>query len=361
MKLAFVSLLAAVPASLLCAQNDMIGVAWAGTSYALSSATGVGTTLGASGFTSLNSMANVGGTAVTASGGNLVAIDPVTGLGTLLVSTGLTDLRGMATDPAGNLWAVANGGGTTVADVLYLIDVGSGTATMIGPTTPYSGIQGLAFDAAGVLYAWDVGSGSGVGAGLVIIDTATGAGTDVNPSVGNSVSIQCLATSPTGTMYGARAELYVIDTATGIGTLVGSGGYSDLRGIDFVGGGGPSASCTLRNGTGVNPVVCGCTTLPVLGTVWNVGVTPAANTLATFVFLADMPLPFPVPLFGGEALIAPPAADMPATGPGTHSLALPNNPLFLGFPIFLQGLRLNAVPVGLDLQLTNAQDAIVGL
>ena len=39
-----------------------------------------------------------------------------------------------------------------------------------------------------------------------------------------------------GTLYGARDALYTIDTATGIANLVGSGGYSDLRGIAVIDG-----------------------------------------------------------------------------------------------------------------------------
>ena len=358
MKLA-TTLAVAVSAASLFAQDDMIGVSFGGTAFSVSSATGVGSSLGAVGFPSLNSMARVGGTLYTMSGGSLIAINPATGVGTSVVATSPTlgDARGMAADAAGNLFVVQNGGGTTVADLLYLVDVTTGAATLLGSTTPYSGIQGLSFDLAGTLYGWDVGSGSGVGAGLVIIDIATGAATDVNPSVGNAVDVQTLALSPTGVLYGARSSLFTIDTATGIATLVGTGGYTDLRGIDFR----PGADCILRNGTGINPLVCNCATLPVLGTNFDVTVAPAGNTVLTLVFAADSPLPFPVPLFGGEALINVPLGDLPATGLGTHSLALPNATQFIGLVIYLQGMRVNAIPNGLALELTNGQDAVLGL
>lgn len=35
-------------------------------------------------------------------------------------------------------------------------------------------------------------------------------------------------------MYGARHNLYTIDLATGVPSLVGTGGYSDLRGVEYV-------------------------------------------------------------------------------------------------------------------------------
>ncbi|HEX5051275.1 MAG TPA: hypothetical protein VFZ65_05850 [Planctomycetota bacterium] len=344
----------------LAAQNDMIGVSFGGASYALSSATGTGALLGSSGLSGLNSMARIGSAIYSVTNGGVLAlIDPVTGAGIPLVATSpsLNSVRGLATDPNGVLYAVQDGGSTTIPDILYIIDPSTGNATLIGATAPYSGLQGLAFDAAGTLYAWDVGTGNGIGQGLVVVDPTTGSAFDVNPAVGNAVDVQCLAVSPGGTLYGARSSLYTIDGLTGVATLVGSGGYTDLRGVEFTG----FASCTLRNGTGINPVVCSCATLPVLGTNWDIDVTPDATTVLTFAFAAGSPLPFPVPLFGGEALIAPPVVEIPLTGFGMHSVMLPANPMFIGFPLFVQGLRLNLVPAGLTLELTNAQDAVLGM
>jgi len=119
------------------------------------------------------------------------------------------------------------------------------------------------------------------------------------------------------------------------------------------------ASCTQRNGTGVNPLVCDCATLPVLGTTWDVSVTPAANTLATLVFASPVALPGPFPLFGGEALIAPPVVDFGGTGLGLHSVPLPPELLFVGTEFFLQGMRLNLVGGVLEIELTNAVDAVL--
>lgn len=120
-----------------------------------------------------------------------------------------------------------------------------------------------------------------------------------------------------------------------------------------------TASCTVRNGSGVNPVACACATLPVLGTTWNVDVTPGPNTALTFLFASETPAPFPVPLFGGEALIFPPVAQI--AGSGTHAVALPPSLQFLGYELFLQGMRLDVVGANLALVLTNAVDAVVGL
>jgi len=85
-----------------------------------------------------------------------------------------------------------------------------------------------------VIYGWDAGAGTGLGVGLVTIDTVTAEAVDVNPAVsGSALQVQALEFAPDGTLYGGRNELYVIDPATGVLTLVGSGGYSNLRGLAF--------------------------------------------------------------------------------------------------------------------------------
>ena len=120
------------------------------------------------------------------------------------------------------------------------------------------------------------------------------------------------------------------------------------------------ASCAVRNGTGVNPLACDCTTLPQLGTNWEVSCTPGPNTIFTLMFASSLPLPGPFPLFGGEALVAPTDLRLPATGPASHSVLLPPDLIFAGVEFFLQGLRLNLVGGQFELELTNAVDAVVG-
>ena len=341
----------------LAAQNDLRGISFAGSAFAVNSTTGSGSLLGPTGVAGLNSMARAGNTLVSvSSAGALVAIDPFTGAGSTIValSPSLGSVRGLAATPTGVLYAIQDGGLTSVVDRLYTIDPTTGTTTLVGNCS-HNGLQGLASDLAGTLYAWDVGPGTGVGVGLVTVDPLTGASTDVDPNVGNAVDIQCLATSPAGVLYGGRNALFTLDTTTGVATLVGSGGFTDLRGMEFV----PAASCSLFNGSGVNPTVCSCATAPVLGTTWNLAVTPAANTVLTLLFASVAALPVPVPLFGGEALIAPPAVDLGA-GLGLHAVALPADPQLAGFSLFLQGLRLNNGPSGLQIELTNGQFASLG-
>lgn len=120
-----------------------------------------------------------------------------------------------------------------------------------------------------------------------------------------------------------------------------------------------AASCTLRNGSGINPVACTCASLPVLGSTWNVAVAASPNTLLTLCYAAELPTPFPIPLFGGELLIDPAAVSLP--GNLLHPVPLPLALQFLGTPLFVQGVRVELVGPTLALQLTNAQDAVLGL
>ena len=45
---------------------------------------------------------------------------------------------------------------------------------------------------------------------------------------------------------------------------------------------------------------------------------------------------------------------------GTHFLPLPANPLFAGLSLYAQGLRLEALPAGLTIELTNGIAAAIG-
>lgn len=115
-----------------------------------------------------------------------------------------------------------------------------------------------------------------------------------------------------------------------------------------------SASCTFRNGTNVNPVACTCTTLPVLGTTWNVDVAFGPQTVGTLLFASSTQFG-PFPLFGGELLIGPSAFEI-----GT-SVPLPPSPVFYGFELSIQGLRVDFNGTDFVLVLTNAQDVVVGV
>ena len=112
-----------------------------------------------------------------------------------------------------------------------------------------------------------------------------------------------------------------------------------------------TASCTLRNGSGINPVACTCVTLPVVGTNWQLDVSAGPNTLATFLFADPTPIP-PFPIFGGELLVAPTAFEIPST------IALPF--AYSGLMFSVQGMRVDFDGVDISLVLTNAQDAVLG-
>jgi hypothetical protein len=120
----------------------------------------------------------------------------------------------------------------------------------------------------------------------------------------------------------------------------------------------PAASCSLRNGTGVNPVQFSCSTLPVLGTTWLLDAAANSSSIWTFALLSFSPSS-PVPMYGGEVLISPPAASIP--GFGVHALNLPNTAVWNGIPVFLQGFRIDA-PGGIpQVVLLNAIDAVLGI
>lgn len=230
-----VSALLALCAAPIFAHAGILGVSFSGAVFDVNPGTGAATQLAASG-PSFNSLASDGAAywSVEAFGGRLSTIDPTTGAATLGPAlTGLADetsIRGMAYF-GGSLYAIQNTGGATSIglDSLYRVDPITGAATFVG-ATGVTGLQALAADSSGELYGWDVDFG------LMKINSATGVATDVSASVGGSSdTVQALAFSGTGVLYGARNSLYTIDTATGTLTLVGAiSGSPDIRGIEFI-------------------------------------------------------------------------------------------------------------------------------
>jgi hypothetical protein len=220
--------------------GKLIGVNIDGLVVSIYQATGIGTTIGNCGFV-VNSLAkDNSGTLFSASGTKLITINPTTGAGiqvaTLNFGADPPDVRGLAFSPDNVLYAVVNGYPQTVPgigpDHLYTVNVSTGVGTLVGDTGMMS-VQSIDFSPAGVLYGWDVGKG------LITINTTTGVATDVNPSVGAAADIQGIVFGPDGTLYGACNALYKIDVATGDTTLVGAGGYTDIRGLEF----GPKKVC----------------------------------------------------------------------------------------------------------------------
>lgn len=209
---------------------ELFGVGVSGPTY-INSATGIGTAAGPTtgsplwGF--MNSLAEDNqGRLFSAAEGQLVQIDPYAlTLTSVLTLNGLGSPTGLAFSRTGDLFAVSRG--TTDTDPLYRIDTQTGNVTVVGNTGFYA-IQDLASSPSGTLYGWSLASG------LITIDPQTGQGTDLNPNVGAPVEIQALAFGSDGTLYGARNALFKIDTTTGIPVEIGSGGYSDMRGLGLI-------------------------------------------------------------------------------------------------------------------------------
>ena len=209
--------------------DDILAVSWDGSTYTMDSTNGSGSFLGSSGFTGLNAMAgDGGGRFFTTSGSNLLTIDPSTGAGTIVGNTGLLSVRGMAMQPGGPIF-VYNDEGFGNPDVFYSIDPNTGASSFIGRAN-HTGIQGLAFGTNGRLFAWDIISG------LLTVDMTNGQTTDVNNANGGTGDIQCLALGPNGIMYGARNALFSINLNDGSFATIGTGNYSDVRGIEFMSG-----------------------------------------------------------------------------------------------------------------------------
>jgi len=211
--------------------DDIIAVSWPGDVHTIDSSNGVGTLLnGSRSFASLNACAkNAAGVFYSASNTTLVTVDPVTGVVAGGPTMALSSIRGMAFGPGDVLYAY-NDEGFGSPDVLYTINTTTGATTQIGLASD-TGIQGLAIDSQGRAYAWDVAHG------LATVNLATGATADVSGQ-GGTGDIQCIAFDANDNLWGARAGLYSINTGDGSFSLVGSGGYSDVRGMDFIGGGG---------------------------------------------------------------------------------------------------------------------------
>jgi hypothetical protein len=216
------------------ANTQLIGIGWSSVNsplYAIDKATGSGHQIGLTGTLQLNSLAQNSTGVLYSTGGptptnRMFTINSATGLATFVTFThGATDdFRDLAFSSDDTLYGIAEGNPT---DSLVTIDVGTGAVTTIG--NGLGGIQGLDFAPNGTLYGWDVH-----GPGLVTINPATGQETDVNPAVGGDASIQDIAFDSDGVLYGARQSLFRINPATGETTVVGSGGFNDVRGLEFV-------------------------------------------------------------------------------------------------------------------------------
>ncbi len=123
-----------------------------------------------------------------------------------------------------------------------------------------------------------------------------------------------------------------------------------------------TASCTFRNGTGINPPDYDCTTLPLLGDNWTTVITPTATTAGSFVILTPAATPaFFFPLFGGDVLVDLSSTQIVvATTANVLSVPIPSMSSLDGNFVATQGLRLDT-PGGIPgIVLLNALDVVIG-
>lgn len=229
----------------------LVGCNQSGMLFKIDHNTGSGSLIGPIGFIATNSLARDASGTLYSAPFPLITIDPQTGAGTFVKDLPpKTGIRGLAFSPTNVLFGIRAGGDAGTVDQpddLVIIDVATGGVTLVG-NTGQTGLQSLAFASNGTLYGWDIRKG------LATVDTSTGSATLVNPSnpLANGIDIQSLVFASDGTLYGAREKLYKINTTNGTTTLVGSGGYSDIRGIEFLeetgGGGGLRIPAILRLG-----------------------------------------------------------------------------------------------------------------
>jgi hypothetical protein len=97
------------------------------------------------------------------------------------------------------------------------------------------------------------------------------------------------------------------------------------------------ASCVIYNGNNINPVDFTCLTLPVVGSIWQLGTSPNSNTQITILGMSLAPIS-PVPLLGGELLIDTGTVAI-FFGPGVYQFAVPP---YSGLPIYLQAARVDS-------------------
>ncbi len=122
------------------------------------------------------------------------------------------------------------------------------------------------------------------------------------------------------------------------------------------------ASCTFRNGSGVNSTDYFCVTNPILGEEWT-SVIDAAPSLGLLTTATAVVFGFGGPASGvflpdgGELLIAPPAMfDLAVRA--RHSIPIPADSSLAGQLVSTQGIRFEAGPS--SVVLLNAQDLVLG-
>ncbi len=205
--------------------DELFGVFGVNHPAYIDSATGQGHSVSSTAL-NLTCLARDGqGRLFSVSQGKLVQVDPFSLTVTpVLTLQGLGAAQGLAFSPTGDLYAA----GPSVNNAqLYRIDTHTGSVTAVGEFR-IAAVTDLAFSPSGVLYGWSTQNG------LFTVDGASGSGMAVDPFYAGPRDIAALTFGSDGTLYGARNALYRIDTTTGATALIGSGGYSDIRGLAVI-------------------------------------------------------------------------------------------------------------------------------
>jgi hypothetical protein len=200
---------------------DILAVQANGAVVNISSATGASLPVGSSGVSSLSSMAYLNGAFYAQEpNGPLLTVNPNTGAAT---ATGVVagNIVALTNGPNGYLYGMLNG--DAVSTLVRL----EGTAWQVVGDTGLINIIGLAYSPNGVMYGWSTVSG------LVTVNPTTGVATDVNNAVGGGSHIDALAFTEDGRLFGCSSALYRVNL-DGTTVLVGSGGYSNVTGMEFL-------------------------------------------------------------------------------------------------------------------------------
>ena len=146
-------------------------------------------------------------------------------------------------------------------------------------------------------------------------------------------------------------------------TITGPGGVDTVFKADYITV-NVAATSTVRNGSGVNPVVYDSVTLPILGTNWQAEIDGGSVGATGNTFVVGYGAPWPGFTLGpGEILLDPSSGNLftafaPLVGGiASYSLSLPADPIFAGFPVHTQGYLFDLGGRG---QLTNAVDLVAG-
>jgi hypothetical protein len=207
------------------ARAGLIGVCTSGEVILIDETTGATQLLGISFPAPLSSLARiepwglVAYTRATGAPPRLMRVDPVLVRSSFLAYPYLNDVRSLAATTQPRLYAIESIG-SGAENWLYWLDLtvppGDSSIKHLVGQMAHNYVQGMTDGPNGLLYAW-----SGVH-GLITIDPLTAATADVNGLPDGNSSIQTLAWSPAGVLYGAGERLFQVDPHTGLTTPVGA-------------------------------------------------------------------------------------------------------------------------------------------